>query len=100
MFAMSHGLLKRTGVDEVDEQAEAERQHGEFVAYVAADALVYSAADKAGVVPELKGLLASRAAPEVLATVLSRRLGRQVATGTPGDDVALPLLRWRSELES
>ena len=35
MFAMSHGLLKRTGVDEIDEQAEAERQQGEFVPNVA-----------------------------------------------------------------
>jgi len=55
---------------------------------------VYSAADKAGVVPELRGLLASRATPEVLAIVLSRRLGRQVLVEAPNDDVPLPLLRW------
>ncbi len=97
MFAMSHGLLKRTGVDEIDEQAEAERQHGEFVPYVAADAAVYSAADKAGAVPELKGLLASRARPEILATVFSRRLGRLVEVQLPNDEVSLPLLRWRAK---
>ncbi|MDH4120071.1 MAG: hypothetical protein OEW30_22025, partial [Acidimicrobiia bacterium] len=55
---------------------------------------VYSAADKAGVVPELRGLLASRATPEVLAIVLSRRLGRQVLVEPPDHDVPLPLLRW------
>ena len=62
MFATSHGLLKRAGVKELDEQDEAEHQHGEFTPNVAADAPVYSAADKSGVVPELKGLLASRTA--------------------------------------
>ncbi len=96
MFDTSRGLLNRAGVSELDEQDEAERQHGEFMPYVAADAPVYSAADKAGVVPELRGLLASRAAPEVLATVLSRRLGRQVLVEAPNGDVPLPLLRWAS----
>ncbi|MDH4075092.1 MAG: protein rep [Acidimicrobiia bacterium] len=94
MFATSHGLLKRAGVEELDEQDEAERQQGEFTPYVAADAGVYSAADKAGVVPELKGLLSSRTAPELLATVLTRRLGRAIVVKPPEDDVALPLLRW------
>ena len=94
MFATSHGLLKRAGVDELDEQDEAERQHGEFTLYVAADAEVYSAADKAGVLPEPKGLLASRTAPVVLATVLGRRLGRGVSVLEADDDVPLPILRW------
>jgi len=94
MFDTSRGLLNRAGVSELDEQDEAERQHGEFVPYVAADGPVYSTADKAGVIPELRGLLASRATPEVLATVLSRRLGRQVLVEAPNDDVPLPMLRW------
>ncbi len=65
MFATSHRLLKRAGLHELDERDEAERQHSEFTPYLAADAGVYSAADKAGVVPEFKGLLASRTAPVV-----------------------------------
>jgi len=94
MFATSHGLLKRTGVQEVDEQAEAERLHGEFVPYVAADAAVYSAAEKASLMPELKGLLASRAAPSVLARILSNRLRRSVIVLSSVDGSGLPLLRW------
>ena len=94
MFDSSRGLLNRAGVSELDEQDEAEHQHGEFTPYLAADAPVYSATEKAGVVPELRGLLASRAAPEVLAIVLSRRLGRQVLVEAPSGDVPLPLLRW------
>ena len=94
MFATSHGLLKRACVEELDEQDEAERQHGEFTPYVAADGPVYSAADKAGMTPELKGLLASRAAPDLLSVILTRRLRRPVLVEPPGDEVSLPLLRW------
>ena len=94
MFDSSRGLLKQAGVAEVDEQAEAERVEGDATLYVEVDAQVHNAADKAGVLPEVKGLLASKASPEVLAMVLSRRLDREVVVAAPEAGRVLPVLRW------
>lgn len=71
---------------ELDEQTEAERQHGEVVACTAIETDVYSAADKAGVMIDLKGLLASRATSTVLASLLSRRLGGGVHAAASDDE--------------
>ena len=94
MFDSSRGLFRQAGVAELDEQAEAERVEGDATLYVEVYAPVHNAADTAGVMPEVKGLLASKASPDALAIVLTRRLDRDVVVATPAPPGGLPILRW------
>ncbi|MDH4119196.1 MAG: protein rep [Acidimicrobiia bacterium] len=94
MFDSSRGLFRQAGLAEIDEQAEAERVEGDATLYVEVEAPVHNTAAKAGVMPEIKGLLASQASPEVLAIVLTRRLDREVLVAAPSGGRGLPILRW------
>jgi hypothetical protein len=75
-MAYSNGLLARYELREVtDETAATDKLDSEPTAFL--DATAHAAALRAGLVPELRGLLESDASPFVLAAVIGRRLGHE-----------------------